>query len=77
MHAVLAGCAPQEACERLIALAREHGAPDNVSVALIAVPPINAGMREQSSSVRETRVVDIIAAPAADAPQHSMDGDRA
>jgi serine/threonine protein phosphatase PrpC len=29
---------PLGACERLVALAKEHGAPDNVSVAVLAVP---------------------------------------
>jgi protein phosphatase len=57
-HDILAAvgvCAPQEACSRLIEMARERGAPDNVTVVVIAVP---AGTTD--SSPRITRPIPVV-----------------
>ena len=47
--------APQEACGRLIELARERGAPDNVTVVVIAVPT-----SATDTSLRITRPVPVV-----------------
>jgi protein phosphatase len=61
LRAVVAGSAPQEACDALVALARANGAPDNVSAVVLAIPAEDA--REVArEAVRETRVSDLPAA---------------
>jgi serine/threonine protein phosphatase PrpC len=48
------GTAPQTACSSLVALARQRGAPDNVTVVILAVP------EPQSASVHVTRPVPVM-----------------
>ncbi len=48
--------APQDGCARLIDLARERGAPDNVTVVVLAVP---AGTTDSSPSI--TRPIPVVA----------------
>jgi serine/threonine protein phosphatase PrpC/predicted Ser/Thr protein kinase len=49
---------PVIACERLVALARDRGAQDNVSVAVIAVQP--SASASQARTPAETRAVEVI-----------------
>lgn len=64
MRTILVACAPQDACNRLVALAREHGAPDNVTVAILAAPGATHA-RAHADAVRETRVGEMPVAPSA------------
>lgn len=52
----MVAAAPQDACNRLVAMAREHGGFDNISVAILAMgePPA-----QPSAPPRETRVVEV------------------
>lgn len=52
--AAVDAAAPQRACTALVDLARERGAPDNVTVVILAVP------EPQSASVHVTRPVPVL-----------------
>ena len=44
IRAAMVNHGPQEACERLVALAKEHGAPDNVTVTVVEMPGEKPGI---------------------------------
>ncbi|HRP09139.1 MAG TPA: SpoIIE family protein phosphatase, partial [Gemmatimonadales bacterium] len=53
--AAVGGAAPQDACDHLVELARARGAPDNVTVIVVAVPAGTAG-----DQMRITRPVPVV-----------------
>jgi protein phosphatase len=51
---------PHAACERLVALARERGGHDNISVAIVAMRPLDGAAAGGGSTVRETRALESV-----------------
>lgn len=68
MREILSSYEPDEACEQLIANARANGAPDNVTVAILAAPSVKS-QNEVQREVGITRAVGmpvVSSAPAAE-----------
>lgn len=55
--AAVVSYAPQEACSRLVALARERGGYDNISVAILAMGELDI---ERPKTPKETRTIEVL-----------------
>jgi serine/threonine protein phosphatase PrpC len=55
MRDVVQGASPEEACRKLVTMAKERGGYDNITVAVIAIPVCNGG----SENVKETRQFEV------------------
>ena len=55
MLSVVKGAAPEEACRKLILMAKERGGYDNITVATVAIHPVT----KEPKSLKETRAVEV------------------
>jgi serine/threonine protein phosphatase PrpC len=50
---------PHSSCEKLIALAKERGGHDNITVGIVSLRPIDPTHKEGNRELRETREVEV------------------
>ena len=55
MLTIVKGAVPEEACRKLILMAKERGGYDNITVAAVAIQPVT----KEPASLKETRAVEV------------------